>query len=50
VVASYEAANKKFEQSPLAQEVGYVADGTAPTEQKESALARRLKAKAAKQQ
>jgi hypothetical protein len=50
VVASYEAANKKFEQSPLAQEVGYVADGTASTEQKESALARRLKAKAAKQQ
>lgn len=49
VVASYGAANKKFEQSPLAQEVGYTADGTASAEQKESALARRLKAKAAKQ-
>ena len=49
VVASYEAANKKFDQSPLAQEVGYEADGTASAEQKESALARRLKAKQAKQ-
>jgi signal peptide peptidase SppA len=48
VVASYEAANKKFEQSPLAQEIGYEADGTASATQKESALAKRLKAKQAK--
>lgn len=48
IVASYEVANKAFEKSPLAQEVGYEADGSAPLVQ-ESALARRLRAQAAKQ-
>jgi ClpP class serine protease len=50
VVASYQSANAKFEKSELANEVGYEADGSADADQKESALARRLKAKQAKQQ
>jgi signal peptide peptidase SppA len=50
VVASYQSANAKFEKSELANEVGYEADGSADAEQKESALARRLKAKQAKPQ
>jgi DNA repair exonuclease SbcCD ATPase subunit len=45
IVASYVQANKAFEQSPLAQEVGYTADGSADTVKQESALAKRLKAK-----
>jgi DNA repair exonuclease SbcCD ATPase subunit len=48
IVASYAQANKAFEQSPLAQEVGYTADGSADTIKQESALAKRLKAKQAK--
>lgn len=48
MVAEFKAANDKFGQSPLAQEIGYEADGSAPTAQKESALAKRLKAKQAK--
>jgi DNA repair exonuclease SbcCD ATPase subunit len=48
IVASYVQANKAFEQSPLAQEVGYTADGSADTVKQESALAKRLKAKQSK--